>query len=159
LEWFIFDRPFSDTEPPPVKMYLEQHKNKLGTIEQDRLVGFTEAKISVFEYIQMHTSHLEIINLLNDKKYYIYERRRPILMKKKDIFIARTVPYDDKMIFSFFVEYVPNEVNAKIVEICKNYKKASYQENVDFIFRILFFVYRSRFYKHVPLDKIFADLK
>lgn len=161
LEWYVLDRPVSfQPDTTPVKLYIDSVADKLPAEEVNRLRGLTKSILSLFEFKNVKGEHLQVVDLLSNRKYQVYERRKPAGLEPNDILEARLVPYDEKLVFAEAFGFEPREARRAILKVAKAFRKkgAPDDERVALVHKVAYFTNRCERYKHVDPKQIFEDL-
>src|SRR5689334_16235101 len=78
LEWYVLDRPVSFADGmTPAKLYIDSVSERLSPEELNRLRGLTQTILSLFEFKRAKGEHLFVVDLLANRKYQVFERRKP----------------------------------------------------------------------------------
>lgn len=161
LEWYVLDREVSYApNMTPAKLYIDTMAATLGPEEINRLRGLTQTILSLFEFKRAKGEHLFVVDLLSNRKYQVYERRKPAGLEPGDILEGRLIPFEDKMVFAEAFGFQPREARRAVLKAAKAFRKNGTpdSERIDLVHRVAYFCNRSERYKHVDPRQIFADL-
>ncbi|MBI5510155.1 MAG: hypothetical protein HY903_15465 [Deltaproteobacteria bacterium] len=160
LEWYVLDRPLSFApNKTPTLLYIESVAAGLTTPELNRLRGLTRTLLSLYEFKRAKGDHLLLVDLMDNTKLAVFERRKPVGLEPGDVFEARLFPYDDQVLMTESFTFHPREARKAIKRACKVYRKAVVPPpKVELVHRVAYLTNRSERYKHVDPAKIFAEL-
>jgi hypothetical protein len=125
LDYFVFDRSLEPGGRTPVEVYVDLQKGKRTPLDVQRLSGFTKTTHSLFEVRKFLKEGVRLRDLLASGDVDIFERRKLAGLNKGDIFDARLLPFDGKVVFSTAFCFHP--VGAK-PNILKEIKRRKAQE-------------------------------
>ncbi len=163
LEWYVLDRKVSfNPTATPIELFALARGSGYSEEERARLHGLTRTTLSLFEFRGAKAGdHLSMLDLLQNKKLAIFERRRPAGLESGDILEGRLVPYDDKLLFAEAFYVHPHDAKKAILKACKRFRKqkGGPVERLDLVHRVAYLANRCERYKHVDPRQIFADLE
>jgi hypothetical protein len=163
LEWYVLDRVVSFAPGmTPAKLYIESVADKLSPEDVNRLRGLTKSILSLFEFKRAKDEHMHVVDLLSNRKYQVFERRKPAGLEPSDVLEARLVPYDEKLVFSEAFGFAPREARRAILKAVKAFRKrpdATDDDRVALVHKVAYLSNRCERYKHVDPKTIFEDLK
>ncbi|MFC1610897.1 hypothetical protein ACFL6C_08055 [Myxococcota bacterium] len=160
LEWYVLDRAVStNANKTPARLYIESVTPNLTTPEVNRLRGMTRTILSLFEFRRVNGDFINVVNLLNNEKHRIFERRKPAGLDSGDILEARLIPFDDKLYFSESFTCHPRPARKAILKAAKAFRKGGHvKDRITLVHRVAYLSNRCERYKHVDPKKIFEDL-
>lgn len=163
LEWYVLDRTVSfSPQNTPAKLYIEHVTPKLTTPELAKLRALTRTRLSLYEFRRAKEDQLVVVDLLNDEKVKIFERRKPIGLESGDLMEARVVPYEEHSLFSDALTIHQREGRKSILKVARGFRKmprSSNEQRIDLVHQVAYYANRCERYKHVDPKTIFAEME
>jgi hypothetical protein len=163
LEWYVLDRKVTrNPAATPMELYILARGGHYDEAERARLHGLSRTVLSLFEYRGAKAGdHMIMLDLMQNKKLAIFERRRPAGLESGDLLEGRLVPYDDKLLFAEAYYVHRRDGRKAILKAAKRFRKqkGGPSERLDLVHRVAFLANRCERYKHVDPKQIFAELE
>ena len=122
LDYFLFDRMLDGTGRTPAQHYALQQSAVRPALDRQRLKALAKTTHSLFEMRKFLGEGVRLRNLFTGKDVDVFERRKLAGLNKGDIFDARLLPFDDKILFSQAFCFHPSAARANILKEIKHRK-------------------------------------
>jgi hypothetical protein len=131
FNYYLFDRTGGLDGTTPVQRYLRERGASLGGKDKDVLLGFTNSRLSLYEYRGRGTllrrvpqGQVRVRDMVAGENFNVHERRQMHGLEEGDLFEARLVPVAGAFHFSSSFTYHPREVRNTILREIKLRRKA-----------------------------------
>ncbi len=157
LEFYVLDRKLEGTGTTPAEAFLAAGGESFSPEERSAFENLTRTVHGVFEVRKLTTkTGLRIRELVRGEEYDVFERRGVVGLAKGDLFDARLVPVDDKLLFSGVFFYHPREVRKAIQKELKRRKKAGeLPAPGDFAHELAKMALKLERYRNVAVENIY----
>jgi len=156
LDWYVFSRPLSSHDMPPVQMALHCIDFDADEAERQCYNNLAEAKHSLFEYVKVSNKGIHVKDLFDGTKVTL--RLSPPVhgFHGEEIFEARIIPHDGAYVFAKGLCFHPPQTKKFILKQVKRVRKLGPEAREELMLRFLGMRYRHDQYKHLPLDKVYS---
>lgn len=124
LEYYLFDWPAGPGGKSTTALIIERGKEKLPPDDLVAFAGFERNVHSVFEFKKKKGDTVTCLNLFDDEKYQVHERRTLAGLEKGDVFESRLLPFGDRLYFSNAFVFHPRSVRKFVLGLLKEARKS-----------------------------------
>lgn len=96
MGWYLFDRPLSEHDLPPVKLYFRRNRDNMNEEQLEKFTALTETIHSIFEVVKQRGDKLVLREYCTRKKMEVEDDRYNYGFSKGDVFEARIIPSGKK---------------------------------------------------------------
>lgn len=121
LEWYTFQRPYSESGKPPLACYLEAENPSLSEEDREFLQSLAQSIHSLFQLLKSAPGYIVVKDLFQNQHYKVQASSQNLPFSKKDIFEGRLIPYQGQFMFTGNYCYHPPETEKFIFQQIKQY--------------------------------------
>lgn len=118
FDWFVFERNLEREELPPIRVFIRE---SLKNIKDEKVLkvfeGLGNSVSSVFELLKIKDNEASIRDLYDREEYLIEDIENPKIFQKGDVFQARIVPVESKILFHRLFSFIQKKQNLLNKEI------------------------------------------
>jgi hypothetical protein len=155
LEYYLFDWPAAPGGKSSTAVVIERGRASLPPDELVAYAGFDRNVHAIFEFKKKKGEIVTVLNLYDDEKYEVHERRTLAGLEKGDVFEARLLPFGDKLHFSNAFVFHPRAVRKFVISELKNARKAVGKPTAA-IHRLAYLRLRFDRLRRVDVEKIYS---
>lgn len=156
LEYYLFDWPAGPGGKSTTAIIIDKGKYTLPPDELVAFAGFDRNVHSIFEFKKKKGELVTVLNLYDDEKYEVHERRALAGMEKGDLFEARLLPLGDKLHFSNAFVFHPKSVKKFIVAELKVARESHEPRPTSTLHRLAYLRLKFDRYKRADVTKIYS---
>lgn len=156
LEYYLFDYPAGPGGKSTTALVIERGRETLAPDELVAFAGFDRGIHSVFELRRKSGEVLHVVNLYDDEKYEVFERRTLAGLDRSDIFEARLLPFGDRLHFSNAFVFHPKEVRKFVVAELKAFRAQGAPEPTPVVHRLAYLRLKFDRFRRVDAAKIYS---
>ena len=161
-DWYLLDRPYSDGVTPLNK--LSEEEIGFDDDEKKIVAGLQNSVHSVFEFLKLKKDNIYIKDIFSGQKYLISDFKILSAFNKEQLFEARILEYNDKLIFTGSFCFHPPQASKYILKEVKLVKKQNKKEseevksksNYSLINKLFRMKHKSDQYKHIKIEEIYC---
>lgn len=157
LDWFMFSRQLSDIHLPPVRYFLEKHRDEIMADEYQYFENLTKTYHSLFEFIRIRDTDVTIRDLFTKKKVVIRDSTITAGFNEDEIFEARLIPLDKTWVFTRGFCFHPVEATKFIQSEVKQVRHLDQVHKEALMLRLLKMRYKYEQYKHIRIEYIYTN--
>lgn len=157
FDWFVFERNLEREELPPIRLFLREETKNLEDEKKKVFESLGNSFSSVFELIKIRDDEVVIKDLFDKETYVVEEIENPKIFQKGDIFQARLVPLDDKILFSMAFLFHPKEAKGYLKKEIKKIKNLKGEHKKELMLRLALMKHRSEQYPHIDVSHIYSE--
>jgi len=157
VDWYVFDRPLTNTGKTPLWTFLDRFSNTLDEKELEIYRDMTRNIHSLFQVIKIGDEEVKIKELFDENKFIVKDEM-PKGFCKNEIFEARIIPYGQDYCFGEAFMFHPLQAVKIILEKIKRIK-TSYEplERLKLIQDLASRKFKLEQYRHVDALKFYKD--
>lgn len=152
LEWYLYDRLLSTLGVSPLEHFIYKENSGFNEKELEVLKGLLAQEHSVYEFIKAKDKLVTVMDLADEKKFKVFERRGTAGFLRGDVFEARLLPFQNNLYFSGPMLFHPAK--------SKKHIRAMFGKNPcgkkELVHRLSAMNLKLERYRHVPLEKIYS---
>lgn len=157
FDWFIFERNLEREELPPIRLFTNGETKEQPEDKKKVFAALGSSFSSVFELLKIKDDEAVIKDLFDKETYVIEEIDNPKIFQKNDIFQARLVPLDDKILFSTAFLFHPKEAKSYLKKEIKKIKNLKGEHKKELMLRLALMKHRSEQYPHIDVSHIYSE--
>ncbi len=156
VEYYLFDWPAGPGGKSTTASIIDKGKFTLPPDELVAFAGFDRNIHSIFEYKKKKGELVTVLNLYDDEKYEVHERRVLAGLDKGDLFEARLLPLGDLLHFSNAFVFHPKTVRKFIVLEMKSARATHVPRPTGMIHRLAYLRLKFDRFRRVDVQKIYS---
>ena len=157
FDWFVFERNLDRDDLPPIRLFIKENIKDLDEEKKKVFEALGNSFSSVFELIKIKKDEAVIRDLFDKETYIIEDIDNPKIFQKGDIFQARLVPLDDKVVFSLAFLFHPKEAKVFLKKELKKLKNIKSEDKKELMLRLSLMKHRSEQYPHIDVSHIYSE--
>ena len=155
LEWYLFSRPLSGYDDPPVKLFYQEKQKELSPSEKEVYHGFTQVLHSIFQVKKVKKGELTLKDFFNNKDIKASESKTAILTEG-DIFEARLIPFQGNYYFGSGFCFHPAQSKSFIVKCIRKVKNLENQFKDQLLLDLEKMRLKHDRYPHIDIKYIYS---
>jgi hypothetical protein len=157
LDWYLFDRPLSQSEIVPVKLFLIERLETVEPEDKEIYQNLTKSIHSLFQVLKIKDFELYIKDLFDGEKYIVDEDQLNKGFNKGDIFETRLIHFRDKLVFGNSFVFHPVEVRSFILKQIKQIKYLDSKQRLKLMHRLAEMKLKMEQYTHINVQHIYTE--
>ncbi len=157
FDWFVFERNLEREELPPIRLFFKEETKELPEEKRKVFEALGNSFSSVFELLKIKEDEAVIKDFFDRESYVVEDIENPKIFQKGDIFQARLVPLDDKIVFSTAFLFHPKEAKAYLKKEIKKIKNLRGEHKKDLMLKLALMKHRSEQYPHIDVSHIYSE--
>lgn len=157
FDWFVFERNLEREELSPIRLFCSKELSEMPQEKKLVFEALGNSFSSVFELLRIKDDEAVIKDLFDGETYVIEEIENPKTFQKGDIFQARLVPIEDKILFSTAFLFHPKEAKAYLKKEIKKIKNLKAENKKEIMLRLALMKHRSEQYPHIDVSHIYSE--
>jgi hypothetical protein len=157
FDWFVFERNLEREDLPPIRLFLRDEVKDMSADKKKIFDALGNSFSSVFELLKIKDDEAVIKDLFDKETYVVEEIDNPKIFQKGDIFQARLVPFDDKIVFSMAFLFHPKEAKQYLKKEIKKVKNLRGENKREMMLRLTLMKHRSEQYPHIDVSHIYSE--
>ena len=156
LDWYIFDRPLSDTGKSPVETFYEKLQRTFNEDDENTYSEFRKSIQSLFIVKKSEETGVQVKDLITRRKHFV-EYDVPKGFVKDEIFQARLIPFQGGFRFGESFCFHPISANKIILKRLKSVDRKRLDQVRVFLDDLLQRRRRSERYRHVDSLRFYEE--
>ncbi len=161
MDWYVFTRPLSQGQEPPVVKVAEGREYEIPNEEFAFYTNLRHHRHSLFEFIKSKGSEIHIKDLFSGYKHIVAESSVTEGFDRYAFFEARIIPHEDHFVFARAFCFHPPEVNKFILKEVKGVKKMAEADQPEGRQKLIARLFKMRYkydqYRHVDVSEIYSN--
>jgi hypothetical protein len=158
FDWFVFERNLEREELPPIRVFVRESLKKITDEKALKIFeGLGNSVSSVFELLKIKDNQASIRDLYDKEEYLVEDIENPKIFQKGDVFQARIVPVEDKILFSQAFQFHPKEAKSYLHKEIKKTKSLKEVHKKELMLKLSLMKHRSEQYPHIDAAHIYSD--
>lgn len=157
FDWFVFERNLERDELPPIRLFIREELKNMDEDKRKVFEALGNSFSSVFELIKIKKDEAVIRDLFDKETYIIEDIENPKIFQKGDIFQARLVPLEDKVVFCMAFLFHPKEAKTFLKKELKKLKVVKGEHKKELMLKLSLMKHRSEQYPHIDVTHIYSE--
>lgn len=157
FDWFVFERNLEREELTPIRLFCSKETSEMPQEKKQVFEALGSSFASVFELLKIKDDEAVIKDLFDGETYVVEEIENPKTFQKGDVFQARLVPLEDKILFSTSFLFHPKEAKAYLKKEIKKNKNLKADNKKELMLRLALMKHRSEQYPHIDVSHIYSE--
>lgn len=156
MGWYLFDRPLSKHELPPVILYFRKHSAELSSNDALAFKSLTETRHSIYEVLKQKGSILYLRDIGSGDKFEVEETKFKAGFSRGDLFEARLIPDGDKFLFANGFCFHPKEAEKFIEAQMKKIRVEDSAQRTKLLLKLGMMKNKHTRFPHIDIQYIYT---
>jgi len=157
LEWYLFTRPLSSSDLPPVQDSLSNSRFEMQTEERTLYESLAKTRHSLFEFLKIRGEDIHIRDLFSGQKLIIHDSPVRIGFSREEIFDTRLIPHGESYMFAKAFCFHPAEATSYILNEVKKLRKSEPILQEALMLRLMKMRYKFEQYRHLKIEYVYTN--
>ncbi len=158
FDWFVFERNLERENMTPIDLFNKDEAERIEEADKKKVFSdLSQSFSSVFEMVKVRDDEVVVKDLFDNESYVVESVENARTFQKGDIFQARLVTLEDKVVFSMAFLFHPKEAKAYLKKEIKKMKKAGGANKKELMLRLALMKHRSEQYPHIDVSHIYSE--
>ncbi len=156
MGWYLFDRPLTDHDLSPVKLYFRRNRENMDEVQLEKFTAMIDTIHSIFEVVKQKGDKLFLREYCTRKKLEVEDDRYNLGFSKGDVFEARLIPVGKGFCFASGFCFHPRESVRFIDSQIKNIRYQDLEQRNQLLLKLNQMKMKHLRYPHIDVSHIYT---